>query len=56
MIVVLLLMAVIFSPDLSLIPSSDTVGMMTSIEDATKQEVVKISCESQLEERVLHDG
>ncbi|GAA6100142.1 brother of CDO [Tachysurus ichikawai] len=42
--------------DLSLIPSSDTVGMMTSIEDATKQEVVKISCESQLEERVLHDG
>lgn len=47
--------AVIFSPDLSLLPASEGVGTMTSIEDATQQEV-KIQSESQLEEQVLHDG
>ncbi|MCJ8745824.1 hypothetical protein PDJAM_G00134860 [Pangasius djambal] len=44
--------------DLSLLPASEAVGMTTSVatHDATQQEVLKIQCESQLEERVLHDG
>lgn len=56
MIIDLSLMAVIFSPDLSLLPASEAVGMTTSVEGATQREVVKIQCESQLEERILHDG
>lgn len=56
MIIDLSLMAVIFSPDLPLLPASEAVGLTTSAEGATQQEVVKIQCESQLEERIRHDG